>query len=49
MDATNYVCHLLINIDFLVLGPFEIKWVAIACLMCMQPPTHNNTIHTLEL
>jgi hypothetical protein len=34
--ATNYVCDLVINIDFLMLGPFQIKWVAAAYLMFMQ-------------
>jgi hypothetical protein len=32
-----------------MLGPFEIKWAAIVCLMFMQPPTHNNIIHTSKL
>ncbi len=31
------------------LGPFEIKWAAIGCLMFMQPLAHNNTIHTTKL
>jgi hypothetical protein len=33
-----------------MLGPFEIKWVAIACLMLMQPLTqqqHNPHIRTV--
>jgi hypothetical protein len=47
--ATNCVCDLVVSIDFLKLGPFEIKWVVIACVMFVQQPTHNNKIHTLEL
>jgi hypothetical protein len=40
---------LVINIDFLMLGPFEIKWAIVASLMFMQPPAHSNTIHTSKL
>jgi hypothetical protein len=50
LNATDYVCDLVISIDFIMLGPFEIKWVAIACLMLMQPLTqqqHNPHIRTV--
>jgi hypothetical protein len=50
LAVINYVCDLVISIDFLVLGPFEIKWVVATYLMFMQPPTqrHNPHIKTMS-
>jgi hypothetical protein len=36
---------LVINIDFLMLGPFEIKWVVGTYLMFMQPPAQQHNPH----